>query len=177
MSNELYHYGVKGQKWGVRRFQNKEGSLTKAGEKRLSSYKERELKRIENKYRTAKLGTKVERLEERFFKDFDDVTYTKLTKARYRFLKSRSMEFLERQKIDTMTYQDMINEQNDLRKSKAKRFVSGFGKKVVGSLIKTSSEGLVLDTDTYKTNRRIGLEESLRIDKDVRQTVDYNGFF
>lgn len=31
---ELYHYGVKGQKWGVRRYQNKDGSLTPAGKKR-----------------------------------------------------------------------------------------------------------------------------------------------
>lgn len=33
-SGELYHYGVKGMRWGVRRFQNEDGSLTKAGEKR-----------------------------------------------------------------------------------------------------------------------------------------------
>ena len=26
--NELYHHGIKGQKWGVRRFQNEDGSLT-----------------------------------------------------------------------------------------------------------------------------------------------------
>ena len=32
--NELYHYGVKGMKWGVRRYQNKDGSLTTAGKKR-----------------------------------------------------------------------------------------------------------------------------------------------
>lgn len=32
--DELYHHGIKGQKWGVRRYQNKDGSLTAAGKKR-----------------------------------------------------------------------------------------------------------------------------------------------
>lgn len=34
---ELYHHGIKGQKWGVRRFQSKDGSLTNAGKKRYSN--------------------------------------------------------------------------------------------------------------------------------------------
>ena len=33
-TNELQHHGIKGQKWGIRRFQNKDGSLTPAGRKR-----------------------------------------------------------------------------------------------------------------------------------------------
>lgn len=33
-TNELKHHGIKGQKWGVRRFQNKDGSLTPAGKER-----------------------------------------------------------------------------------------------------------------------------------------------
>lgn len=36
LSNELQHHGIKGQKWGVRRFQNADGSLTAEGKKRYS---------------------------------------------------------------------------------------------------------------------------------------------
>lgn len=34
-NNYLYHHGIKGMKWGVRRYQNKDGSLTPAGKRRI----------------------------------------------------------------------------------------------------------------------------------------------
>ena len=37
MEYELYHWGIKGMKWGIRRFQNKDGSLTPEGKKRYDS--------------------------------------------------------------------------------------------------------------------------------------------
>ena len=53
-ANSLYHHGIKGQKWGVRRFQNKDGSLTAAGRKRYdddgpSQKKQKEYKVPKNK--------------------------------------------------------------------------------------------------------------------------------
>ena len=34
---ELYHHGIQGQKWGVRRYQNEDGTLTDAGKKRYGA--------------------------------------------------------------------------------------------------------------------------------------------
>ena len=35
-TDELYHHGIKGQKWGVRRFRNEDGSLTNDGKERYN---------------------------------------------------------------------------------------------------------------------------------------------
>ena len=37
-NRELYHHGIKGQKWGIRRYQNPDGTLTALGRKRQSDY-------------------------------------------------------------------------------------------------------------------------------------------
>ena len=60
---ELYHWGIKGMKWGVRRYQNKDGSLTKAGQKRYNKETaelKSEKKVLRNKLRTQK---KIEKLK------------------------------------------------------------------------------------------------------------------
>lgn len=45
MENELTHWGIPGMKWGIRRYQNKDGSLTSAGKKRYSQEESEEAKK------------------------------------------------------------------------------------------------------------------------------------
>ena len=57
-SDELYHHGIKGQRWGIRRFQNKDGSLTNAGKKRRRINYDAEAKQMSDD----ELRSKVNRL-------------------------------------------------------------------------------------------------------------------
>lgn len=49
-SNYICHHGIKGQKWGIRRYQNENGGLTSAGKKRYSSFATQRYERKVQKY-------------------------------------------------------------------------------------------------------------------------------
>ena len=101
MSNDtLAHHGIRGMRWGVRRYQNKDGSLTSAGRKKMAKL-DREYSKLTGQKRTT------ESPNTRLSKMTDDEIRARINRIN-----------LERDYLDLINNQDSINKQ-----SKGKSFI------------------------------------------------------
>lgn len=78
--NELYHHGILGMKWGIRRFQNKDGSLTAAGKKRA----QQDTEEVNEDYKKAHTSKNINTMSNQELKDVNkrlqmENEYSKLT--------------------------------------------------------------------------------------------------
>lgn len=83
----LVHHGIKGMKWGIRRYQNEDGTLTEAGKKRyggdVTKVKQKHLKRqIQNAYDAGNLKKSIE-IGQKAFKEGNERYFNSPEKKEY----------------------------------------------------------------------------------------------
>lgn len=92
MENYLIHHGIKGQRWGVRRYQNEDGSYTAAGRKRYIKDTNKRLDKLS--YNTFQAN--VDKQHTAMYRDILDSKYRKaLQNGKYR----KAQKFLKRRDI------------------------------------------------------------------------------
>lgn len=97
----LYHRGILGMRWGVRRYQNKDGSLTPAGRKRLDKADKRWAKKNAEKIRKKALKASREELYAYMKNDLNPRYYGKNKGANYTNELNRKMaEFMNKKVKD-----------------------------------------------------------------------------
>lgn len=100
-NNSLIHYGIKGQKWGVRRYQNADGTLTAKGKKRKAKLDSKIQKQFNKKLSDPK-GNFTNR-DKVFDKMEKELAETKEGKAYSELVKKRGIKD-ETGKVTSLSY-------------------------------------------------------------------------
>lgn len=144
-SEILMHYGIPKMQWGVRRFQNKDGSLTEEGKIRYASANSKHVKERKATYRNAKNMSDEEIQKKLRRYQLEDQLYDEVVKA---------------QKHYPFTYQQIQQITDEMQKN-------------VNKIEKASSSGKKILKVFKKTDKnKNGVKEEKSIEEFVDELID-----
>lgn len=125
-SDELCHYGIRGMRWGIRRYQNSDGSLTTAGRNRYSTGKHHSI--FTRKKTTLKVTAKPaeEKPKQKSISEMSDAELN---------------AFLNRKRLEQQYYQLMATPQKKSAVTK--------GKEIVGKALENAAQDTLTQIAKY----------------------------
>ena len=152
----LEHHGIKGMRWGIRRFQNKDGSLTPAGRKRRvsgessSTISTKPKPKTESKPRSSKSSK-----DSSGPKKPKDMSDEELRKAVNRLQ-------MEKQ------YRDLYRDLNPQQISAGRRFVNASVNKVLVPAAQEAGKNIVKGYIEKEAKKRLGINVNKKDDKNKK---------
>ena len=150
--NELYHHGVKGMKWGVRR---------------ENRYRQSELRAIDRKYNVKRYDKKVAKMQNKYNKalkkaDSDNrikKAQSKLTEAKINRAFNEGMRAVESSKIKNMSVFELMEENRKVQNEKKNIQTRNYTNYLVANQIGGVQVADVYNDSEFKTNLRVSGKE------------------
>ena len=135
--DDLVHHGILGQKWGVRRYQNKDGSLTAAGKRRLGYGRNRTHQQAASDYRNV---SSIADQAARASRSGQNLMNQSAERAR-----QKARNSIDPSSMTDKDLQAAVNRLNLERQYKTLSAESiGDGKRYLGSLLQTAGDALTV---------------------------------